>query len=235
MMAESTEFDEIVERETLRIEITPTAVGSKPTIFSLHGGGPSNRVRASYIAEEFCRHGKSTLRFDFSGQGDSSGLMAESSLQKRRMEALAIAKHLQPEGTVVIGTSMGAHIACRLTSFMPISHLVLFCPAAYGAAAETAAFGSDFTSIIRQPQSYLDSLAWSDLSTFKGHAAIIIGNEDAIIPGEVVELYQGSLKQAASLVTLNIGNCPHNIHDWLGQNPAQQRMVLDFLMSFARQ
>jgi pimeloyl-ACP methyl ester carboxylesterase len=219
-------FDQVVGSETLKVELTGPE-DCAPDIFSLHGAGPSNRVRAQYIADFMSARSRSMLRFDFSGQGDSSGEMSGSSLSKRLFEAKSVAAHLSKENpAVLIGTSMGAHIAVKLLPHIPVKSLILFCPAAYAAEAEDIPFTTHFTDILRQPASWKSSEIWNILSDFTGNVALFIGSEDAIIPDGVIEAYLSFCRHARSLYYRRIEGAPHNLHDWLGKHPDYQEKVL---------
>ena len=50
-----------------------------PSVICLHGGGPTSRHSTEYLAKALQSSGRTVIRFDFSGQGDSTGKMAESS------------------------------------------------------------------------------------------------------------------------------------------------------------
>ncbi|MGJ5205982.1 hypothetical protein [Bradyrhizobium sp. HKCCYLR20261] len=92
---------------------------------------------------------------------------------------------------------MGEHLASRLSEELKPSHLVLFCPAAYGAATEANTFSPAFTDALRRPGSYRDSPAYAAISRYEGRFTLIIGAEDEIIPGEVIDLYLTAAKRAA--------------------------------------
>ena len=84
---------------------------------------------------------------------------------------------------------MGAHIAATLVDQLPIDTLILFCPAAYSPEAEEVCFDEKFSQIIRQPKSYLDSLAFKKIESFEGKLLLVCGTEDKVIPVEILDNY----------------------------------------------
>jgi pimeloyl-ACP methyl ester carboxylesterase len=221
------EIDFEVGDEHLRGTFDLAESDEKPIVLSLHGAGPSNRARAGYITERLCKSGVSSFRFDFSGHGDSSGTMAESSLAKRLTQARAAARFLDPNRKpILIGTSMGAHLAARLATEVEARSLILFCPAAYAAEAENVSFGSGFTELIRTPNSFRDSLAFAGVREFHGDCLIIIGDSDEIIPRPVLDAYYENASTARSRTLTKIKGAPHAIHAWIDKEPVAKEVVL---------
>lgn len=62
---------------------------SMPTVLSLHGAGKADRNRIRYLLERLAELGMSSFCFDFSGHGESTGTLKESSLGRRRQEVRA--------------------------------------------------------------------------------------------------------------------------------------------------
>jgi pimeloyl-ACP methyl ester carboxylesterase len=200
--------------------------GSIPSVICLHGGGPSGKVSTKYLATALQAKGKSVIRFDFSGQGDSTGEMAKSSLRKRFLETRSVLEYFGLRDTIsVIGTSMGGYVACTLAKAISIENLILFGPAAYTAKAWDVAFGSGFTEIIREENSFLQSDILDRLKYFSGKALFIMGEKDEIIPEPVVALYKEALSHCASFEEYTIVDCPHPIHRWALKHPDVRRKI----------
>lgn len=94
-----------------------------------------NSTKANAIAEWANNHTVEMIRFDYSGLGESSGEFATANLSQWLEEALMIYQHIQHRPTIIIGSSMGAWLALRLTEtlqqmaqVMP-SQLLLLAPA----------------------------------------------------------------------------------------------------------
>jgi pimeloyl-ACP methyl ester carboxylesterase len=222
-----TEMEFVVGEERLRATLDHTALGERPSILMLHGAGQSNRSRFSYLADRFRDRGFGSFRFDFSGHGESSGTLATSSLAKRMNEARAAATFLaldtQP---ILVGSSMGAHIASRLAVEVRARVLILFSPAAFGAKAENLVFGPDFTKEIRTPGSYENSLVFGDLRKFAGDCLIVAGQNDNVIPEQVLTLYFESLVSCRYRVMVTLKDAPHRLHEWLQERPDAKDFVL---------
>ena len=74
-----------------------------------------NSTKANTIAEWANDHTVEMIRFDYSGLGESSGEFATANLSQWLAEALMIYHHIQHRPTIIIGSSMGAWLALRLT------------------------------------------------------------------------------------------------------------------------
>lgn len=197
-----------------------------PSVICLHGGGPTSRHSTEYLAKALQASGRTVIRFDFSGQGDSTGKMAESSLKKRLLETKAVLTYFDvDENLSVIGTSMGGYIACALAKEVHLENLVLFGPAAYTRKAWDVEFGSGFTELIREHNSFFDSDLSDLLIHFTGDSLFIIGENDEIIPRQVVELYRMALGHCTHLEEYTIVDCPHPIHRWALKHPEVRREI----------
>ncbi len=114
-----------------------------------------NSTKANAIAEWTKNQSVEMIRFDYSGLGESSGEFATANLSQWLEEALLIYKQIQHRPTIIIGSSMGAWLALRLTEALQNDHqhppeaLLLLAPAV------------DFTHELllkRLPQALLDQL-----------------------------------------------------------------------------
>lgn len=114
-----------------------------------------NSMKANAIAEWANDHTVEMIRFDYSGLGESSGEFATANLSQWLEEALMIYQHIQHRPTIIIGSSMGAWLALRLTEALQATQqsspkaLLLLAPAI------------DFTHELllkKLPQALLDQL-----------------------------------------------------------------------------
>ena len=200
---------------------------SSPTVLSLHGAGKSNRNRIRYLLDRLAKGNVSSFCFDFSGHGESTGRLEQSSLAQRRQEAVSAYEYLDNKKPItVIGSSMGAHIAATLVEQLPIETLILFCPAAYSPKAEDTCFDETFSQIIRQPQSYLDSLAFKKIESFSGNLLLISGTEDKVIPTEILDNYLSRATSAKRKELVWIKGADHQIHPWLEKNDDDLNYVI---------
>jgi pimeloyl-ACP methyl ester carboxylesterase len=219
-------------KEIIACSVDYAGVERIPSVICLHGGGPTGRHSPKYLATALQSKGKSVIRFDFSGQGDSTGEMARSSLAKRLAETQSVLDYFGPGDKIsVIGTSMGGHIACALAREIPIENLILFGPAAYTTKAWDVAFGSGFTEIIREENSFLDSNIVDLLRDFSGNALYFIGSDDEIIPEQVVALYREALSHCSVFEAYTIMGCPHPIHRWALKHPDVRKEIEEKVLS----
>ncbi|MEE1752884.1 alpha/beta hydrolase [Streptomyces sp. SP18CS02] len=186
---------------------------SDPRILSLHGLGPTaTRHRTRYLLDALADHGHGSLTFDFSGNGDSTGELARSTLRRRRTETLAAAQWLdRTRPPVVIGTSMGAHLAASTVPELRPSALVLFCPATYPAHAADLPFDG---SLVR-PANHPDSPAYAGLRHFDGDLLIVGGRKDQVCPPAVIEGYLEHARRARTAEVVWLDGCDHFVHRWL--------------------
>jgi len=219
--------------ETLECSVDYSETGETPSVVCLHGGGPSDRNATRYLSTALQAVGKTVIRFDYSGQGDSTGQMQRSSLKKRHAETRSVLDHFGIRSKVtVIGSSMGGYVASSLVKEIDVDNLILFCPAAYDRNAWEVEFGAGFTEIIRQKDSYLKSDIGELLHDFKGRALFIIGAKDEVIPTGVIELYTRALSNCSKLEMCTIEDCPHPIHRWILNHPVVRKEVQDRVQRF---
>ncbi|MFB7935785.1 alpha/beta hydrolase [Streptomyces sp. NPDC004779] len=214
------QHDFVIEAAGQRLAATTTTGpgGAGPAILSLHGlGATASRHRARYLLDAWAGHGHGSLTFDFSGNGDSTGELARSTLRRRRAETLAAAQWLDSSTPpVVMGTSLGAHLAAWTVPELRPRALVLFCPATYPAHAADLPFDG---SLVR-PGRHPDSPAYAALRDFRGDLLIFGARQDQVCPPEVVEGYLASAPRARSAEVVWLDGCDHFVHRWLPQREA---------------
>lgn len=162
---------------------------AKPQILFLHGAGQATKERALPLMEKLTDEGISSFSFDFSGHGESSGKLSESSLKKRVMEAESALTFLQPDTWSICAFSMGGHIALELLKrHKCIKNIFLFYPGIYTQAAYNVPFDERFSTTIRRQDSWKEATVVNALDDFTGNLLIVIGKDDHIIPAGVIEL-----------------------------------------------
>jgi uncharacterized protein len=199
------------------------ADGAAPDVVHLHGLGPTaTRHIIRYLLDDLAAHGHSSVTFEFSGNGDSTGVMKEATLRRRKEESLAAAGLLDAERRpVIIGTSMGAHLASWNVPQVKPRALVLFCPAAYPADAADQPFGEG-----TRPGNHADSPAFAGIGEFDGDLLIIGAREDQVVPADVIDGYLEHAVKARSRRVIWL-DCDHFIHRWLPDQEAAKSEVLD--------
>lgn len=233
----SEDFTIQVGEENLRGTIEWAAGKKPPSLLFLHGAGTGNAVRWAPTSRHLAEQGISSVRFDFSGHGQSSGEMKNSNIAKRVEEACAVTdKFFGEEGPKYIaGSSMGGPIAARLAMLYSVEALILLCPAAYAREAENVSFDERFTKILRTPNSWRNSETWIDIEDFQGDLLHIIGERDDVIPPEVSGLYRQHAVNARSTTFEVIEGADHSLNLWLDHHPEEQQRVWSMMKSLISQ
>jgi len=88
-------------------------------------------TKATALAEWAARTGRTLVRFDYAGQGASSGRFEDGTIGRWRGDALAALDQLTDGPVVLVGSSMGGWIASLLALARPerVRGLVLLAPA----------------------------------------------------------------------------------------------------------
>lgn len=106
--------------------------GEGPTIVWL-GGFRSDMAgtKAQALADWAVAAGRSYVRFDYFGHGESEGDFAKGTITRWRDDALAVLDQLVTGQAVLVGSSMGGWISCLAAAAVPerIKALVLIAPA----------------------------------------------------------------------------------------------------------
>jgi pimeloyl-ACP methyl ester carboxylesterase len=205
------------------------ALGTSPRVLVLHGAGNSNRGRFQMLREELFAKGISTVAFDFVGHGDTGGDLKSSSLSSRTRQACRIVDALNLQQPLsVIGASMSAYTSIKLLEHFHIKSLILLVPAMYTSRAYSIPFNRGFSDIIRQPQSWVQSDAWRLLADYKGRLMIVAGENDQIIPRDVINRIYDSALNAAERKLYIAPNASHFVFTDLRENdPDEFNYVFD--------
>lgn len=197
------------------------AQNNSPQVLVLHGAGDSNRGRFRMLREELFAKGISSVAFDFVGHGDTGGDLKSSSLSSRTQQACGVVDSLNLQQPFsVIAASMSAYTSVKLLQHYQIKSLILLVPAMYTSQAYTIPFNQGFTDIIRRPQSWIRSDAWRILADYTGRLLIIAGENDRIIPRDVIDKIYDSAINAVERKMYIAPNASHFIFtDLRSKNP----------------
>jgi len=200
-----------VDGESLAGETILADSNALPQILILHGAGQATKERAKPLAQRIISEtGQGVFTFDFSGHGESSGELVQSSLQKRVNEANATWQFLAPDKPITIfGLSMGGHIALEMLKHHVVENLVLFYPGLYTREAFDLPFDERFSNTIRKENSWQDAAVLEDLKSFRGNLLIIWGENDAVVPRGVVDLLYETAENAKSRELFVISGAEH--------------------------
>lgn len=177
---------------------------AKYGVLFLHGGGSATKERFASLQQFLSTKGFSSLTFDFQGVGESEGKFAEGSLNNRLLDAQAafdtFSQHV--DSIIVVGSSMGGHIASRLSETRKPLAVILLYPAAYAKEAENKPLDESFTKILRTENSWQNSTAFTAIKQYQGNVLVIYGEYDSVVPKGVQEKYKELVKDKGKFIIL---------------------------------
>ncbi len=183
-----------------------------PRVVCIHGATTNGSAYFETLRLHLAKVGIASLAFDFIGAGKTGGDMNVSSLKDRFEQARSVidgvAHHLP---LVLIGASMGADTAIRLSQQYPTSALILFVPGVYARHAYTVSFNEEFTSMLRSERSWEDSESFDILSRFSGSLLIIGAGDDEVVSREILDRLLSSAKNAHKKELTIVPRSSHSI------------------------
>ena len=161
-------------------------------ILYLHGGGHADHTRYTALIERFNSVGIISHAFDHHAT-TLAGRLDEAELELAKLKS----QHGLSDGEIYVwGSSMGGHVAARLTRIHPdLAGVILQSAAAYSQAAENIPFGPDFTAELTRNESYLESPVFSLISKYTNPILVMYGELDNVIPQAVKDRYISRAKQ----------------------------------------
>jgi uncharacterized protein len=206
-------------------------------VIFFHGGGHASTKRYSFLQTYFEKVGIASLSFDFRGCGQSQGSFEDGSLVNRLIDAENALLFFQNQTGLAIdnifvwGSSMGGHIACRLTEKYPkLAGVILQSAAAYGVSAENVLLNDEFSNMIRQEKSWENSPAFQALEKFAGKKLVVFGERDVVIPEEVKIEYKRLSQHNGKYICIEGGS-----HTLLHPQNEVQQLALEKLSEIAAQ
>ncbi|RFP20412.1 alpha/beta fold hydrolase [Duganella sp. BJB488] len=200
-------------------------------VLYLHGAGASTRRGHHLLRGALRQRGVGSTCFDCVGHGDTGGALAQSSVASRTRQAqTVVAARGVPEPLAIIGASMGAYNAIRMTQSHRVDALVLIVPGVYTPSAYEVPFGPEFSAVIRRERSWADSDAWEILSRFEGRLLVIAAEHDATIPLEIPERLVAAAANAQSSRLHIVQGAEHNrLWSLLEEDPASFAAAVDMV------
>lgn len=209
----------------------------RATVVLLHGAGNGSKERLRPLLAEAAAHGCRALAFDFSGHGESSGALGESSLRRRFEQAVAVLDAHAPadDPLVLVGFSMsGQTVADLVRHYGPrVAAVGLCAPAVYAPEAHDVPFGNSdgrFSEIIRTPGSWRNSPALTALRAYEGRAVLAVPGTDAVIPPEVTEAVQDALAARAQYTRFELPDAEHRLGLWFRDHAEDRREFVAALL-----
>ncbi|MFJ8469164.1 alpha/beta fold hydrolase [Streptomyces swartbergensis] len=203
---------------------------ARATVVLLHGAGSGSKERLVPLLSEFAAHGCPALAFDFSGHGESTGLLPELSLRRRFERAVSVIDaHAHVDGPLVlVGFSMSGQTVADLVRHYGdrVAALGLCAPAVYAAAAWDVPFGAGegrFSEIIRRPGSWRESPALDVLRAYEGRAVLAVPGTDEVIPPAVTEAVSEALARRTQFTHWELPQAEHRLGLWFRDHPGDRR------------
>ena len=231
-MSELLPFTHAVDGERLSGLSGGTGPGepARATAVLLHGAGNGSKERLVPWLSEFAAHGCHALAFDFSGHGESTGLLPELSLRRRFEQAVSVIDaHARVDGPLVlVGFSMSGQTVADLVRHYGdrVAALGLCAPAVYAAQAWDVPFGAGdgrFSEIIRRPGSWRESPALDVLRGYEGRAVLAVPGTDEVIPPAVTEAVSEALARRAQFTHRELPEAEHRLGLWFRDHPGDLR------------
>jgi uncharacterized protein len=203
----------------------------------MHGAGASTRQMHHLLRDALQQRGMGTTCFDCVGHGETGGVLAQSSVASRTRQAEAvIAARAMDAPLSVIGISMGAYNAIRLTQSHAVDALVLMVPGVYTPGAYEVPFGPEFSAVIRRERSWADTDAWALLARFEGALLVVAAEHDTVIPLEICERLVASAGRARRSELMVVQGGQHNrVWALLAEQPQRFEAALGSVMATLRQ
>jgi len=231
--AKSTKFSFISEGLTLVGNLV-VPENAKPTgVLFLHGGGVGSKERYGELQAILEENSYPSFSFDFRGVGESKGVYEESTLNKRLTDAVSAYDFFNQhvDSIVVVGTSMGAHVAVMLSVRRQTSGLILLYGAAYAKEADDKPFNKELTKILRKKDSWKSSSVFPILKQTLQPVLVTYGKSDTVVPKEIQQAYKEVLKPTDTFIEL-----PHASHIILNatnkEEELEKQKVFQKIMEF---
>jgi esterase/lipase len=197
----------------------PKNQGVFPALIFIHGS-TSNHHSFDFLVENL-KEKFVCLSFDHLGCGKSSGQFEEFTLEDRLEQAKFVLKFLLEkefvgkENISFIGSSMGAHIACRLTEFFSPKNLILRAPACYRKDYERVKMIPKWLPWDKENKFWPQkpSLALESLRKFNGRLLIIESEKDEVIPKSLINDFFNTAVNVSQKKVEVIKNASHKISD----------------------
>lgn len=208
------------------------STNKKAKVFFLHGWGNWTKEKRMYLQKKLLDKWVSSFSFDFSGHGESTGILEEWSLYKRFLEAKhSIQEYGDSSSITICASSMGCHVAVKLLEVLPIKSLVLIAPAVYSKKAFNLPFNDWLTEELRREKSYLENDTMELFNSFDGNLRIVLWEEDTVIPSWVITLLKESTSHLEKRKIISYAWCPHKVHGWLEDNDDMANQLADEIVS----
>lgn len=202
-----------------------------PGVLFVHGASENGlgRVTFSNWQKLLAGNNISSFAFDARGVGDSEPQdgFYQSTLANRLKDTEAAYKYfientnVDPGRIAIVGNSMGGHIVAKFAGSHPeLRAVILKNCAAYSGEAEDKLMkksgekSSEFSNVIRTPNSWKNSPAFEALAKFKGAVMVVHSELDKVITKDVQDYWINSVTGQLEYMELkNVGHLYMNRED----------------------
>ncbi|MBI2029847.1 hypothetical protein HYT02_05505 [Candidatus Gottesmanbacteria bacterium] len=206
-----------------------------PAILFIHGA--SSNLHSFDLLIDQLKNRFICLTFDHLGCGQSAERFSDLTLKSRFEQAqfmlsyLLKIKNIFIDKIIIVSTSMGAHIASRLTESGKIGYRILRAPASYQKDYENVKMTSGWLPWDKSNKQWpwKPSFALEAISKYNGNLLIVESEKDEIIPGEVINEYLKQAKKVKNKKLEVIKEAPHRISDKPQFNRKFLKIVVDFI------
>jgi pimeloyl-ACP methyl ester carboxylesterase len=187
-----------------------------PRVFFVHGAADEGSARFEMLRQHLAKVGIASAACDFIGAGQTGGDIVGTTLKDRLNQARSVIDALpMQKPLIIVGASMGADTAVRLTQHYPVSTLILFVPAFYAREAYTAPFKTWFHDAIVKEGGWKDADTWGMLAAFTGSVLVVAAENDEAIPNEIYDMIDASTPNAKYKELYIVPRSPHRILPYL--------------------
>ncbi|MER6442778.1 phosphotransferase [Streptomyces sp. NPDC001185] len=211
---------------------------SGATAVVLHGAGTGSTKGLLPLVREFVAHGCRGVTFDFSGHGESTGNLWESSLRRRFEQAVAVIDtYVGTDGPLVlVGFGMSGQTVADLVRHYGdrVVALGLCAPAVYAAESWDVPFGEGhgrFSEIIRRPDSWRQAPALEVLQAYEDRAVLAAPATDAAIPPAVTEAIEDALATRAQYTRLELPDAQNPAGRWFRDHDEERREFVEAVLT----
>ena len=194
----------------------------EPTALFLHGNRENDSQKDMHLlANALLTKKLSSVTFDFSGFGSSTGDFKHSTLEKRFEEAKDISPFLNPESPLLVcATGTNVIPAIKLTEFYNIKTLILFAPNVENQKKDEAENKQYLSTVFEELN------ITKHLENFSGNILIIKGKNDRVADKPVTNAFVNAFTNAYKKELLVIPNADHNIHKILKNNTDAFKLMM---------
>lgn len=211
----------------------------QPGVVFINGWKGNQNSKTDY-ASAAASLGYVSMTFDMRGQGESEGDLSTLTMENFLHDGEAAYDRLIAEQAVdadditIVGNSLGAYIAARLTERKNTKNLILQAPANYPdqELVRPLADYAGVKSILEWRQQILKpetNIALDALNKFKGNLLIVESQLDDFIPHQTVENYVSAAQDPARVKLELMSGAPHSLKD-PSLRMQYQNLISDFLL-----